>query len=135
MRCYILLVLLVLPALSTAEDSSAGVSTVDDLLSQTVGIIIDSPGLLRIRGTIPSPTIYIIYDDCCALPAASLLGDVDGNGRVDMGDVINLINFLFTEGSLPSCLECVDVTGDSRIDTGDVVALLDYLFPTFRETR
>ncbi|MFH1336744.1 MAG: dockerin type I domain-containing protein [Candidatus Zixiibacteriota bacterium] len=58
-------------------------------------------------------------------------GDVNipgGDGVVDVGDVVFLINYLFKSGSAPNPLSEGDVSCDGVVDIGDVVTLINYLF-------
>jgi hypothetical protein len=55
-------------------------------------------------------------------------GDVTYDGKVDLGDVVFLINYLYRGGQPPSLWETGDVTCDGVIDLGDVVYLINYLF-------
>ncbi len=55
-------------------------------------------------------------------------GDVNGDGLVDIGDVIYLINCLYKNGPTPVILANGDVNADCLVDIGDVVYLINYLF-------
>jgi hypothetical protein len=55
-------------------------------------------------------------------------GDVNGDGNIDVGDVVYLINYLFQNGPAPNPLESGDANSDSVVDVGDVVYLINYLF-------
>ncbi|MCK4404033.1 MAG: tandem-95 repeat protein, partial [candidate division Zixibacteria bacterium] len=55
-------------------------------------------------------------------------GDVNGDGGVDLGDVVYLLNYLFRGGSPPDPLVAGDVNCDGSINLGDVVYLLNYLY-------
>ncbi len=55
-------------------------------------------------------------------------GDANGDGQIDVGDVVFLINYLFLGGSAPQPLSAGDVNGDCVVDIGDVVYLINYLF-------
>ena len=59
---------------------------------------------------------------------AFLVGDANGDGVVDIGDVVYLINFLFKEGSSPFPLVAGDANCSGYITVGDVVYLINYLF-------
>ncbi len=55
-------------------------------------------------------------------------GDVNGDGVVDIGDVIYLISYLYKSGPKPDPLANGDVNADCLVDVGDVVYLINYLF-------
>ncbi len=55
-------------------------------------------------------------------------GDANGDWIIDTGDVIYLINYLFTGTSAPDPLWVGDCNCDDVVDTGDVVYLINYLF-------
>ena len=56
-------------------------------------------------------------------------GDVTGDGVIDIGDVVYLINYLYKNGPAPDPLEVGDVNAcDAVVDLGDVVYLINYLF-------
>ena len=51
-----------------------------------------------------------------------------GNGVVDLGDVVFLINYLYKGGNPPDPMAAADVTADCVVDLGDVVYLINYLY-------
>ncbi|MFH1337165.1 MAG: dockerin type I repeat-containing protein [Candidatus Zixiibacteriota bacterium] len=55
-------------------------------------------------------------------------GDANGDGVIDVGDVVHLINYLFKGGPDPNPLEAGDANCDLIVDVGDVVWLINYLF-------
>ncbi len=55
-------------------------------------------------------------------------GDTNGDGVIDIGDVIYLINYLFTGTSAPDPLWVGDCNCDGVLDIGDVIYLINYLF-------
>jgi hypothetical protein len=55
-------------------------------------------------------------------------GDCNGNGTVEAGDVVYLINYLFQNGPSPDPLEAGDANCDSLVEPSDVVYLINYLF-------
>jgi hypothetical protein len=56
------------------------------------------------------------------------LGDFDGNGSIDVADVVFLINYLYTSGPAPDPLELGDVNCDNEVNIGDVMFLINFLF-------
>lgn len=62
---------------------------------------------------------------------AAICGDANGNGSVDVGDAIYLLNYLYKGDSPPSCdpiTDCGDVNLDEVVDIGDAIYLLNYLY-------
>ena len=60
-----------------------------------------------------------------------ICGDADGDGEIDIGDVVYLINYLYRSGPPPQCqpsTACGDVNVDDVVDLGDVVYLINYLY-------
>jgi hypothetical protein len=55
-------------------------------------------------------------------------GDINGDGTIDVGDVVFLINYLYTSGPAPDPLELGDVNCDDAVNIADVVYLINYLF-------
>jgi hypothetical protein len=59
-----------------------------------------------------------------------ICGDRNADGKVDSGDIVGLIGYLFFDwGPPPWPNECrQDVTGNGIIDSGDIVRLIGYVF-------
>jgi hypothetical protein len=56
-------------------------------------------------------------------------GDVNGDGVIDIADVVYLLNYLFIAGPAPvPILDAGDANCDGVVDASDVVYLLNYLF-------
>jgi hypothetical protein len=55
-------------------------------------------------------------------------GDVNQDGFIDVGDVVNLLNYLFRGGDQPLPMETADSNCNGEVDVGDVVYLINYLF-------
>ncbi len=55
-------------------------------------------------------------------------GDANCDGKIDIADIIYLINYLFIGGPPPLLLVQGDANADEIIDIGDVVYLINYLF-------
>ena len=57
-----------------------------------------------------------------------LRGETNGDGKVDIGDVVFILQFLFEAGPAPVCLDGADANDDGRVDISDPVYLLFFLF-------
>lgn len=56
------------------------------------------------------------------------VGDVTGEGTIDVADVIFLINYLYIGGPVPVPLMTGDVNCDGVVNSADVVYLINYLY-------
>ena len=55
-------------------------------------------------------------------------GSSNGDSRVDIGDPIFILNFLFNGDAEPAPMMSADANDDGRVDIGDSIYLLSYLF-------
>jgi len=58
----------------------------------------------------------------------TLCGDASNDGKVNVSDVITLINYLFKGGTAPADLDAADVNNDGKVNVSDVIYLINYLF-------
>ncbi|UCB52068.1 MAG: right-handed parallel beta-helix repeat-containing protein [Candidatus Zixiibacteriota bacterium] len=62
-------------------------------------------------------------------PGGTLVhGDANGDGTLNVGDVIYLLVYLYRNGSAPNPIEAGDVNCDGTVNVGDVVYLVNYLY-------
>ena len=83
----------------------------DDPLGDCVGL-----GVLSTRRI-----YFMVVDD------EPVIGDVNGDGKVNINDVTELINILLTGAE---ALAAADVDGDGKVSITDVIALIDRLLST-----
>jgi hypothetical protein len=56
-------------------------------------------------------------------------GDVNGDKKLSLGDIVYLINYAFKTGSQPyEFIDQGDVNNDDNVDLADIVYLINYLF-------
>lgn len=55
-------------------------------------------------------------------------GDANGDKVIDIGDIVYLLNYLFTGGPAPNPLWVGDANSDEAVNIGDVIYLTNYLF-------
>jgi hypothetical protein len=80
------------------------------------------------RIALPCIALCLIW---CLVPGegvAQIAGDANGDGVVNVADVVYEINYLFLSGPPPEFYECGDPNIDCKIDIADVVYLVNYLF-------
>ncbi|MGB2805799.1 MAG: dockerin type I repeat-containing protein, partial [Candidatus Zixiibacteriota bacterium] len=73
-----------------------------------------------------SSDMYLLKISC--FREAVFAGDANGDGEVNIGDVVYLINYLFKQGPSPELPAQSDNNCDQTVNLGDVVYLLNYLF-------
>ncbi len=56
------------------------------------------------------------------------VGDVTGDGLIDLGDGIFLLNYLYKGGPAPNPLNVGDLDCNGEISLGDVILLINYLY-------
>ncbi|MCX6833118.1 MAG: dockerin type I repeat-containing protein [candidate division Zixibacteria bacterium] len=66
---------------------------------------------------------YGIIDVC-----GFICGDANADATVDISDVVYLIGYIFSGGSVPSPLLAGDANCDSTVDISDAVYLISYIF-------
>ncbi|MDD4051042.1 MAG: dockerin type I repeat-containing protein [candidate division Zixibacteria bacterium] len=60
---------------------------------------------------------------CCDMP-----GDANNDGKVNVGDGVYIITYVFRGGPAPICLAEGDANGDGKINVGDAVYIITYVF-------
>ena len=65
---------------------------------------------------------------CFFLVLPFMRGDANGDGVINVGDVVYLVNFLYRNGAPPVPLEAGDANCDGIVNIGDVVYLIKYLY-------
>jgi hypothetical protein len=82
--------------------------------------------------TYQSGPLFTVVEYAVDISPWDYRGDVNiipnGDGVVDIGDVVFLINYLFKHGSAPVPFIEGDTNCDGIIDVGDVIILINYLF-------
>jgi len=55
-------------------------------------------------------------------------GDANGDGDINITDVVFLVNYLFLDGPAPTPLEGGDADSSGEVDIADAIFLINYLF-------
>lgn len=62
------------------------------------------------------------------VPSGPPCGDVDASGRIDIGDAVYMINYMFAGGPAPQDVAGGDFDCSNRTDITDVVYMINYMF-------
>ena len=57
-----------------------------------------------------------------------ICGDSNKDDLIDISDPTFLLNFIFSGGAAPPCMDAADANNDTRLDISDAIWLLNYLF-------
>ena len=57
-----------------------------------------------------------------------MCGDANGDGVIDLGDVLYLVSYLYKNGPAPDPWQAGDANCDGVLDLGDVLYLFNYLY-------
>ncbi len=55
-------------------------------------------------------------------------GDIDGNGEIDIADLVALVDYMFNQGAVPDPYEAGNIDGINDINIADLVYMVDYMF-------
>ena len=80
-------------------------------------------------------TMYLGTPDSCIGEKRLACGDANGDGSVNIGDAVFIINYIFKGGSAPNPLAAGDANGDGFINIGDAVHLINYIFKSGPEPK
>jgi hypothetical protein len=78
--------------------------------------------------TTESKSALAAFDDAFAFGGVNggVIGDANGDAKIDIADVFFLVNHLFSSGPLP--IGPSDVNADFEVDVSDAFYLINYLF-------
>ncbi|MGB8658282.1 MAG: FG-GAP-like repeat-containing protein [Candidatus Zixiibacteriota bacterium] len=99
----------------------------DAKVTYSLGIRIDGGALNMLTNfsRCPEPEVVDTYH---YFAVWYLTGDATADWKVDAGDVVYLINYLFRGGPAPNPPQRADVTCNGIVDSGDIVFLINFLF-------
>src|SRR5690606_22844556 len=72
---------------------------------------------------------------CPAAAGTPVLGDVNGDGRLDVADPIALGNHLYRGGRAPACAAAADFNGDEHVEADDATRLASHVVSGTQHAR
>jgi hypothetical protein len=115
------------------EGDSVLLSTLTFTVSDTMTIWVDTTWIMGMLGLTFTRTDAVVYFPRDNMPLYATVkfftrGDANGDGLIDIADVVYLINYLFVDGPPPPAIKAGDANCDGVINIADVVFLINYLF-------
>jgi hypothetical protein len=78
------------------------------------------------NGAKNEPISFTILD--IEVTPSFIRGDANGDGVIELGDVVYIINYVYRGGDPPIPMEAGDCTCDGIVELGDIVYLINYLY-------
>ncbi len=70
----------------------------------------------------------LLYRKLVKYDLGGMCGDVNVSGRVDIGDAVYMVNYIFASGPAPRDRSLGDVNCNNRTDVSDIVSLINFFF-------
>ena len=67
-------------------------------------------------------------DDLGLLGCCDVAGDANNDGKVNVGDAVYIITYVFRGGPAPICMQEGDANGDGKVNVGDAVYIITFVF-------
>jgi len=113
------------------EGDSVLLATFTFTVSDTMTVCVDTTWLMGMFGLTFTRTDAVVYFPQHNMPLCMqvfIRGDANGDGVINIADVMYLVNYLFMDGPPPPAVKAGDANCDEVVDIGDVVYLVNYLF-------
>ena len=88
------------------------------------GFYFDTTGDATVTARNGSETVVLLDEGQLPETSPFLLGDVNGDGFVNISDAVCLVNYILGQNPNPFVYEAADVNSDTEINISDVVALV-----------
>lgn len=105
----------------TATRLDCSVSLIDKQLNKWHDLALGSYTFSGVAGTIEDRFVLTTKQQTV------ILGDVNGNGGVDIGDAVTIVNYLVGKESSTFVAKAADTNRNGQIDIGDAVTIVNYL--------
>jgi len=89
-----------------------------------------SPPLFNVITVAGSSVLPDLVDGAVTFIDAPLFkrGDSNADGFINLADAIRMIQYLFNDGAVPTCLDGADANGDGLADVSDAIFLIQFQF-------
>ncbi|NMC43327.1 MAG: hypothetical protein GYA46_05355, partial [candidate division Zixibacteria bacterium] len=65
---------------------------------------------------------------CGSTSCCDVAGDANNDGKVNVGDAVYIITYVFRGGPAPICMQEGDANGDGKVNVGDAVYIITFVF-------
>jgi hypothetical protein len=96
--------------------------------SDTLGAGIHTDTIWIYPGSRGMPFAPVSVPVTMTVVSGAVCGDADGSGRIDIDDIVTMINYVFAGSALNVPMEAGDVDCDGVINIDDIVILITYIF-------
>jgi hypothetical protein len=108
-----------------------GIGTVVAVSVVDFGVPGNSCGTLRLTGSITSFVVggqELWIDDLSVDSVDFVRTDSNDDSRVDLTDVIFILDYMFLGGPCPRCLDAADADDNGKLEITDPIYILNWLF-------
>jgi len=104
--------------------------TVGDTFCVVKVLATSKTGLTAFTNAIAAGKAFVTAQglDCPSLTCCDKPGDANNDGKVNVGDAVYTITYVFRGGPAPVCKAEGDANGDCKINVGDAVYTITYVF-------
>lgn len=72
--------------------------------------------------------IYPTYSSPGEWPIAIICGNANGDGNINVGDAVFIVQYVFGGGPAPAPVQAGDANCDGKVNVGDAVYIVNYVF-------
>jgi PKD repeat protein len=108
--------------------ASAELRFEEDVGNPVIRNILTVLGGVSVRPELHNGQVIVIRPDVEYLGPMFLRGDANSNGAVEIADCIFTLQYLFSHGPAPRCMDSADVDDNGVVNIADAIGILAYLF-------
>jgi hypothetical protein len=91
----------------------------------------DEAGLAGLNEAITKARIFSENHPETRISCCQKAGDANVDSKLNVGDAVFVINYVFKSGPRPVCMHQADTNGDCKVNVGDIVYIINHVFKGF----